>query len=46
MQKVLLPKRNEKDLVEIPEEIREKLDIQLVETIDEVLEAALEPEGD
>ena len=43
---VLLPRRNEKDLVEISEEIREKLEIQLVETIDEVIAAALEPADD
>jgi ATP-dependent Lon protease len=46
VQTVLLPRRNEKDLVEIPEEIREKLEIRLVETIDEVLELALEPADD
>jgi len=40
---VLLPKRNEKDLVEVPEEVRESLDLRLVESLDEVLEAALEP---
>jgi ATP-dependent Lon protease len=40
---VLLPRRNQKDLVEIPTEVREKIEIQLVETLDEVLEAALEP---
>ena len=40
---VLMPRRNEKDLVEIPDEVREKIDIQLVETIDEVLERALAP---
>jgi ATP-dependent Lon protease len=43
IQKVLLPRRNRKDLVEIPDEVREKVEIQLVETIDEVLEQALEP---
>jgi len=40
---VLLPRRNQKDLVEIPAEVREKIEIHLVDTIDEVLEAALEP---
>jgi ATP-dependent Lon protease len=40
---VLLPKRNEKDLVEVPAEVRESLDLRLVESLDEVLEAALEP---
>ncbi|MGI9591096.1 MAG: endopeptidase La [Myxococcota bacterium] len=39
---VLLPRRNEKDLVEIPDEVREKLEIKLVDTIDEVLEVALD----
>jgi ATP-dependent Lon protease len=39
---ILLPKDNEKDLIEIPEEVREVLDINLVETIDEVLSLALE----
>jgi ATP-dependent Lon protease len=43
IQKVLLPRRNRKDLVEIPDEVREKVEIQLVDTIDEVLEQALEP---
>jgi ATP-dependent Lon protease len=36
-----LPKDNEKDLRDVPEEIREKLDIHLVSTMDEVLELAL-----
>jgi ATP-dependent Lon protease len=39
---IILPKDNEKDLVEVPEEVREVLDINLVETIDEVLNLALE----
>jgi len=39
---IILPKDNEKDLVEVPEEVREMLDINLVETIDEVLTLALE----
>jgi ATP-dependent Lon protease len=41
---VILPRRNEKDLVEIPEEVREKLEIRLIDSIDEVLAIALEPE--
>jgi ATP-dependent Lon protease len=40
---VILPKRNEKDLVEIPPEILEKIEVKLVEDIDEALEIALEP---
>jgi ATP-dependent protease La len=39
---ILLPKDNEKDLADIPEEVRDDLKIHLVETIDEVLELALE----
>src|SRR3989440_307103 len=39
---LILPKDNEKDLVEVPEEVRNVLDINLVETIDEVLALALE----
>ena len=39
---VLIPKDNEKDLEEVPEEVRADMAIQLVETIDEVLSRALE----
>src|ERR671938_342845 len=39
---IILPKDNEKDLTEIPEEVRDALCIHLVETIDEVLSLALE----
>ena len=38
----ILPKDNEKDLPEVPEEVRSVLDINLVETIDEVIALALE----
>jgi len=38
---VILPKRNEKDLRDIPEEIRRQVKMILVETMDQVLEAAL-----
>ena len=38
---ILVPKDNEKDLRDVPEEIREKLDIHLVNTMDEVLALAL-----
>ncbi|MGH7452545.1 MAG: endopeptidase La, partial [bacterium] len=40
---VLLPKRNEKDLVDVPDDVREALDLRLVESLDQVLAAALEP---
>jgi ATP-dependent Lon protease len=39
---ILLPKDNEKDLIEVPEEVRSALNVNLVETIDEVLALALE----
>jgi ATP-dependent Lon protease len=38
---VLLPKDNEKDLAEIPDDVAAKLDIRLVENMDDVLEVAL-----
>jgi ATP-dependent Lon protease len=39
---VLIPSENEKDLAEIPDNIKDKLDIRPVKWIDEVLEIALE----
>ena len=39
---VLLPRRNEKDLVDVPEDVRQELDIRFVETTRDVLDAALE----
>jgi len=41
---LILSKENEKDLADIPEEVREDLTIHLVDTIDEVLKFALEIE--
>jgi ATP-dependent Lon protease len=38
---VILPKRNEKDLEDVPEEVREELDFVLVDSIDQVFEEAL-----
>lgn len=38
---VILPKRNEPDLEEVPEEVRKAMKFVLVETVDEVLAAAL-----
>jgi len=40
---IILPKANEKDLEEVPEEIRKQINFIFAETIDEVLEAALAP---
>jgi ATP-dependent Lon protease len=39
---IIMPKENEKDLPEVPEEVRSVLTINLVETIDEVIALALE----
>jgi ATP-dependent Lon protease len=41
---LILSKENEKDLADIPEEVRDDLTIHLVDTIDEVLKFALETE--
>jgi ATP-dependent Lon protease len=38
---VILPKKNEKDLRDIPEEIRKQIKLVLVDSMDQVLEAAL-----
>ncbi len=43
---VILPKRNEKDLDEIPREVRDVMTFVLVDRIDEAIEAALLPPGD
>jgi ATP-dependent Lon protease len=40
---VILPRRNEADLEDIPEEVRKSIHFIFVDTVDEVLEAALEP---
>jgi len=42
IKKVLIPQENVKDLVEIPDNIKNSLDIQPVKWIEQVLEAALE----
>jgi ATP-dependent Lon protease len=39
---IVLPKDNEKDLADIPQEILSSLKIHFVETMDEVLQIALE----
>jgi len=42
---VILPKRNEKDLDELSENVRRELSFFFVETIDQALEHALEPKA-
>ena len=41
---VILPKDNEKDLVDIPENVRKEMKLELVSSMDEVLKLALERE--
>jgi ATP-dependent Lon protease len=40
---VVMPRRNAKDLVEIPDDVRAKLEIRLVDTLDEALRYTLTP---
>jgi ATP-dependent Lon protease len=42
---VIIPKLNEKDLVDVPEEAKQQLKFVPVENVDEVLEVALEKDG-
>jgi len=42
---IILPRDNEKDLSEIPEDIQKELEFRLVENMDEVLSIALEKES-
>jgi ATP-dependent Lon protease len=41
---VLIPSENQKDLVDIPEKVRQVMDFPTVETMDRVIELALQPE--
>jgi ATP-dependent Lon protease len=40
---VILPKRNEKDLEDVPEEVRNEMEFVLVDRVDQVFDAALCP---
>ncbi|MAS37595.1 MAG: endopeptidase La [Anaerolineaceae bacterium] len=42
---VVIPKKNENDLEDLPDEVRENLTFVLAETVEDVLAAALEPEA-
>ncbi len=42
---VIMPKRNEPDLDELPDEVRQKMRFVLVESVSDVFRAALEPAG-
>jgi ATP-dependent Lon protease len=45
LRRVILPDRNQKDLVELPNEVRQTMEIVLVKRVDETLATALEPLG-
>jgi ATP-dependent Lon protease len=42
---VILPKRNEPDLQDVPDEVRQALKFVLAERVEDVLKAALLPDG-
>jgi ATP-dependent Lon protease len=44
IKQVVIPKDNERDLLEVPKEIRDSLEITLVEHVDDVLNVALHAE--
>jgi len=44
IKRVILPERNEKDLVELPDEVRKSMEIVLVKKVSETVAAALEDE--
>ncbi|MDB5067876.1 MAG: ATP-dependent protease La [Chloroflexi bacterium] len=43
---VLLPRRNERDMADIPDEVRSRRRLEFVDTIDQVLDRVLEPAED
>jgi ATP-dependent Lon protease len=40
--RLVIPRRNERDIDDIPEPLRKKMKFTLVDTVDEVLDAALQ----
>ncbi|HEY3354186.1 MAG TPA: S16 family serine protease, partial [Polyangia bacterium] len=46
IKRVILPERNKKDLVDIPDEIKQEMDLVHIKRMEEVLPLALEPETD
>jgi ATP-dependent Lon protease len=40
---LIIPRKNEKDLVEVHRQVKSKLEIKLVDHMDEILEFALQP---
>ncbi len=45
IRRVILPRRNEVDLDEVPDEVRRRLEFHLVDRVDEAIELALETRG-
>ena len=45
LQRVILPRRNEPDLEDVPAEIKDQMKFILADTLDDVLAASLEPAG-
>ena len=43
LREVVLPKRNDGDLDEVPEQVREEMTFHLAETVEDVLAVALDP---
>jgi ATP-dependent Lon protease len=43
--RLVIPRRNEADIDDVPEHLRRKMDFVLVDTANEVFDAALEPEN-
>ena len=43
LKEIILPKRNEHDLDDVPEAVREAMTFHLVDDVTQVLELALEP---
>jgi ATP-dependent Lon protease len=44
LKKILLPKQNEQDLKEIPQEILADLHVELIETVEQAISIALMPD--
>ncbi|MBC8496756.1 MAG: endopeptidase La, partial [Chloroflexi bacterium] len=40
---ILLPKRNEDDLEDLPDEVRQAIEFVFLDTVDDAIDAALEP---
>jgi len=43
LKEVILPKRNEKDIDDVPESVREEMTFHLASRVEDVLKFALEP---